>query len=127
MAAGRRGWKWDIANTRLSVYVDGTELGYFNDSTRDLTLLTNGLTVVAGGLTVTAGNLATTAGDLRVTAGNYRLGAVETFVTTEPTSAMVFKQGTAPVGAIATSGALYTDGTDVMKIIADGTASNVLT
>jgi len=62
-----------------------------------------------------------------VTAGNLRLGAVSTFGTTEPTSAAVFKAGTAPVGAITTSGGVYTDGTTMKKIIAAGTASNIQT
>ena len=28
--AKRRGWKWDAANSRLSVYVDGTEIARFD-------------------------------------------------------------------------------------------------
>ena len=115
----RRGFKWDTTNTRLSVYVDGTEAVRFDNATPYITSL--------NGLTVTTGPLINTAGDHRITAGNYRLGAVEVFGTTEPTSAMVFKQGTAPAGAIETSGALYTDGTNMMKIIAVGTADNVET
>ena len=115
----RRGFKWDVTNTRLSVYVNGTEAVRFDNATPYVTSL--------AGLTVTAGNLTNTAGDNRITAGNYRLGAVEAFATTEPTSAMVFMVGTAPVGAITTSGGLFTDGTSVMKIIADGTADAVET
>ena len=117
--AGRRGFKWDATNSRLSVYVDGTEAVRFDNADPYITAL--------NGLTVTTGNLITTASDHRVTAGNCRLGAVQTFVTTEPTSAMVFMVGTAPVGTITTSGALYTDGTDLYKIIADSTASTVQT
>ena len=67
--AGRRGWKWDAANNRLSVYVDGTEVARFDDATDDLRLLVNGLTIDAGGLTVTADGLTVTAGGLTVTAG----------------------------------------------------------
>lgn len=85
-------------------------------------------TITAGtGLTVTTGNSTITAGDLRVTAGNARLGAVSAFATTEPTSAIVFKQGTAFAGAITTSGGLMSNGTVLRKIIADGTVSNVET
>lgn len=63
--SGRRGWKWDGANSRLAVYVDGTEVARFDDATNDLTLLTNGLTVTAGGATITAGGLLVTAGRIR--------------------------------------------------------------
>jgi hypothetical protein len=87
-----------------------------------------GTTITAGtGLTVTTGNSVVTAGDLRVTAGNERLGAVAAFATTEPTSALVMKQGTAPVGAVTTSGGVFSSATVVRKIIADGTVSNVET
>lgn len=73
-----------------------------------------------------AGVLATT-GDVKVTAGNLRLGAISTFGTTEPTLAVVMKAGTAPAGAITTSGGLFASATVVRKIIADGTVSNVET
>lgn len=73
------------------------------------------------------GNLTAIDGDVRITAGNLRLGAISTFGTTEPTSAVVMKTGTAPVGAITTSGGLFSSTTVVRKIIADGTASNVET
>ena len=114
-----RGFKYNLANTRLSVYVDGTEAARFDNADPYITSLV--------GLTVTTGNLINTAGDHRITAGNYRLGTVSAFATTEPTSCMVFFQGTAPAGAITTSGGLFTDGTNVMKIIAAGTADNVET
>jgi len=52
----RRGSKWDAANSRLEVDVDGTAALYINDSSPYLTVA-SGLTVTAGGLTVTAGNL----------------------------------------------------------------------
>jgi len=117
----RRGFKWNLSTTysRLSVYVDNTEVARFDDVDPYITAL--------NGLTVTTGGLINTAGDHRITAGNYRLGAVSAFGTTQPTSAMVFKVGTAPVGAITTSSGLFTDGTNMMKIIADGTADNVET
>jgi hypothetical protein len=63
-----RGWRWDAANSRLDVYVDGTKVAYFNDSGSYLTVA-SGLTVTAGGLTVTAGGATITAGGLTVTAG----------------------------------------------------------
>jgi hypothetical protein len=67
----RRGWKWDADNSRLAVYVDGTEVAYFDDSGSYLTIA-SGLTVTSGGLTVTAGGATITAGGLLVTAGRIR-------------------------------------------------------
>ena len=128
----RRGWKWDGANSRLDVDVDGTTVARFDDATNDLTLTTNGLTIAAGGATVTAGDFVVTAGDLSVTAGdahvvaqNLYMGAETAFATTEPTSAIIFKQGTQAAGAIVTSTALMANATVLRKIIADGTISNV--
>ncbi len=59
--------------------------------------------------------------------GNLRLGVASAFGTTEPVSAVVMKAGTAPAGAITTSGGVFTDGVTVKKIIADGTVSDVQT
>ena len=81
-------------------------------------------------MTVTTGNLLTATGDNRVTAGNTRLGAVEAFTgggATEPTSAVVMKEGTNPVGAITTSSAIFvtTGGATISKIIASNTVSQI--
>ena len=126
------GWRHDHANNHLEVVIDGTQVGSFRGSGNDLTLDTNGLTVTPGGLTVTAGGATVTAGDLTVTAGdahvvaqNLYMGAETAFATTEPTSAVVFKQGTQAAGAIVTSTALMANATVLRKIIADGTISNV--
>jgi uncharacterized protein with beta-barrel porin domain len=124
-----KGWDYDPVNARLDFYYQGTRVGHINGSglTAAAALVAT-TTVTAGtGLTVTTGNTVNTAGDVRVTAGNVRLGAVSAFATTEPTSAVVMKQGTAPVGAITTSGGIFSDGTVVKKIIAAGTVSNVET
>ena len=135
-----KGWYFDQVNNRLVAVFNGTEVLDFdaNDIVVSQALATAAIvatgavsastTVTAGtGLTVTTGNGTITAGDLRVTAGNVRLGAVSAFATTEPVSAVVMKTGTAPAGAITTSGGLFTDGTTVKKIIADGTVSDVQT
>ena len=53
------------------------------------------------------------------------LGAHSAFATTEPTSAIIFKSGTAFAGAITTSGGLQSSDTVVTKVIAAGTVSNV--
>jgi len=65
----RRGWKWDAANSRLSVYVDGTEVGRFDDSTHDLNLLTNGLNVPTGKLKINGTAITATAAELNVLDG----------------------------------------------------------
>lgn len=128
-----RGWYWDKENDRLELYYNNTKVGHFTGTTFVLaagvgvTVTDTGLTVTAGGATVTAGNLVVTADDARITAGNVRLGAVETFGTTQPTSAVVLKEGTAPSGAITTSSGIYASATVLRKVIADGTLSNVET
>lgn len=123
-----RGWKWDQANGRLAALYNGTEV--FDFDANDM-VVTPALTVtgaLAGSGTITAATgLTVTAGDAAITAGNLRLGVISAFATTEPTSAVVMKQGTAFAGAIATSGGIMSNGTVVRKIIADGTVSNVET
>jgi hypothetical protein len=123
------GWRWDPANTRLDFYYRGTRVGHINSAGLYTAALLNAATTVTAGtgLSVTTGNNTTVAGDDRVTAGNVRLGVVSAFGTTEPTSAVVMKQGTAAAGAIATSGGIFSDGTVLKKIIAAGTVSNIET
>lgn len=118
-----KGWLNDRANSRLAAVYNSTEVFDFdaNDMAIAVALTT------ALGQTATTGNITATAGDVRVTAGNVRLGAVSAFATTEPTSAIVFKQGTEFAGAIATSGGLMSSATVVRKVIAAGTVSNVET
>ena len=120
-----RGWKYDHENSNLEVWVNGTNVGVWDDANNDLVLPTNGLTVTAGGATVTAGDLTVTAGDAHVVAQNLYMGAETAFATTEPTSAIIFKTGTQAAGAIVTSSALFANDTVLRKIIADGTVSNV--
>jgi len=115
-SATHRGWLYDAVNARLGAVYNGTEA--FDFDANDM--------AVAVALTAALGVTATT-GDIIGTAGNLRLGAISAFATTEPTSAVVMKQGTAPSGAIATSGGIFADGTVVKKIIAAGTVSNVET
>ena len=55
------------------------------------------------------------------------LGTASTFGTTQPTNALVLRAGTAPAGAITTAVGLFTDGTTMKKIIADGTVTDVQT
>lgn len=59
--------------------------------------------------------------------GNVRIGAISTFGTTEPTSSLVMKSGTAFAGAIATSGGIGSTDTILQKIVAAGTVSNIET
>ena len=55
------------------------------------------------------------------------LGTPTAFASTQPTNTLVLKVGTAPAGAIVTSVGLFTDGTTMKKIIADGTVTDVQT
>jgi len=72
------------------------------------------------------GTLASVAdGDLQVLAENLYMGAATAFATTEPTSALILKQGTQAAGAIATSSAIMANATVLRKIVADGTVSSV--
>jgi len=107
----RRGFRWDQGNSRLEVQVNGTVAARFDDTG-------SYLTIPAGGITVTDG-------DVKIVAENLYMGAETAFASTEPTSAVVFKTGTAPAGAIVTSSALFANDTVLRKIIADGTVSNV--
>ena len=141
------GWFNDQVNSVLELYYNGTKVAQASASAFTITgaltspstiasttTITAGTsisattTVTAGtGLTVTAGNATVSSGDVRITAGNERLGVVSAFATTEPTSAVVMKAGTAPAGAITTSGGIFSSATVVQKIIAAGTVSNVET
>jgi|TARA_R110000851_G_scaffold287367_1_gene441326 hypothetical protein len=76
-------------------------------------------------LNVTGTTTEITDGDLQVLAENLYLGAATAFATTEPTSAIIIKTGTAFAGAIVTSSAIQANDTVLRKIIADGTISNV--
>ena len=65
------------------------------------------------------------AGDVQVLAENLYMGVATAFATTEPTSALILKQGTQAAGAIGTSSAIMANATVLRKIIADGTVSSV--
>jgi hypothetical protein len=122
------GWRYDPVNSRLDFYYRGTRVGAI-DATgiSSLVVASDGVVTGATGVTATTGNVLATAGDVRATVGNVRLGVVSAFATTEPTSAVVMKQGTAFAGAITTSAGIMSNGTLVRKIIADGTVSDVQT
>jgi len=87
--------------------------------------VTSADTNFSSAVTLTTGDMTVTAGDAHVVAQNLYLGAETAFGTTEPTSAIVFKQGTAFAGAIGTSSAIQSNGTLLRNLIADGTVSNV--
>ena len=87
--------------------------------------VTSADTNFSAAVTLTTGDMTVTAGDAHVVAQNLYMGAETAFATTEPTSAVVFKQGTAFAGAIGTSSAIQSNGTLLRKVIADGTVSNV--
>lgn len=115
-------WR-DMVNNNIELYHNGTLLASYSASTPNA--VTGALSATT---TITAGTGAVvTAGDAAITAGNVRLGVISAFATTEPTSAVVMKAGTAPAGAITTSGGVFASTTVVRKIIADGTVSDVQT
>ena len=120
------GWFRDQVNNKLEVYYNGTKVAEASAAAFAVTGALSATTTLAATTTITAGTgLTVTAGDARVTAGNLRLGAIETFATTEPTSAVVFKAGTAPAGAITTSSAIFASTTVLRKIIAAGTVTDI--
>jgi len=117
------GWLLDRVNERLAAVYGGAEVFDFSASDFAVTAAAT----FALGIVSAAGPITATAGDIKITAGNLRLGAIATFATTEPTSAVVMKAGTNAVGAIATSGAIFSNATVINKIIADGTVSTIQT
>lgn len=68
-----------------------------------------------------------TTGAIRTATNVFFGDQTATFASTQPVGAIVFATTTAPVGAVTSSGAIYTDGTVIKKIIANGTASNIET
>lgn len=123
VSSTHNGWRWDRTNSRLDVYYRGTRVGHIS-ATAFVSAFAMSIT---GGITAATSNIVATLGDLRITAGNVRCGVVSAFATTEPTSAVVLKSGTAPSGAVATSSGIYANDTVLRKVIADGTLSNVET
>lgn len=94
-------------------------------------VLTTAMTISAAQLVTVAAGLTATTGHVTVTAGNAVLGTPGAFATTQSVAAVKMggptAGGTNPVGAIATSGAIFSSDTVVQKIIANGTVSNVET
>ncbi len=124
----------DLVNVRLSVYSGGVEV--IRTTASAITHLvavsvTGGITAATSNIVATLGDIQSTAGHLISLVGNAKLGAPAAFATTQPQGAVVrggtSKSGIAPVGAVATSGAVFASDTVVRKMIADGTASNVET
>ena len=124
LARSAMGYDWNY-------YADDetTILGSDSDATikwdGDSLEVTSADTNFSAAVTLTTGDMTVTAGDAHVVAQNLYMGAETAFATTEPTSAVVFKSGTAFAGAIGTSSAIQSNGTLLRKIIADGTISNV--
>jgi hypothetical protein len=116
------GWYMDKVNNVLEWYTNGTKIGQASGSTVTMAGSLASTTTITSGTALTV-----TTGDLNVTTGNVRIGFPSAFATTQPVTALVMKVGTAPAGAVTTSGGLFTDGVTVKKIIADGTVSDVQT
>ena len=148
----RRGWSFDRSNGRLAAVYNDTEVFDFdgNDMNVAQNMVAAGTLAVTGASTLTgnvvaSGTLAVTGAstltgaqtltgitthsdEVRIANGkNLRIGTINTFVTTEPTNALVMFQGTAFAGAIVTSGGIQSSATVLTKIIAAGTVSNIET
>ena len=148
----RRGWAFDRTNGRLVAVYNDTEIFDFdgNDMNVAQNMVAAGTLAVTGASTLTgnvvaSGTLAVTGAstltgaqtltgitthsdEVRIANGkNLRIGTINTFVTTEPTNALVMFQGTAFAGAIVTSGGIQSSATVLTKIIAAGTVSNIET
>ena len=148
----RRGWSFDRSNGRLAAVYNDTEIFDFdgNDMNVAQNMVAAGTLAVTGASTLTgnvvaSGTLAVTGAstltgaqtltgitthsdEVRIANGkNLRIGTISAFVTTEPTNAIVMKEGTEFAGAITTSGGLMSSATVVRKVIAAGTVSNVET
>ena len=128
-SGNKSGWNRDQVNNRQDFGYNGTRAGHITSTGMRLTgtLTVDGAQTFTGASTfsgaVDIAGLLSPAASMTVT-GVIRAGAASAFATTQPVSALHMKAGTAPVGTTTTSGAVYTDGTTVKKIIADGTASD---
>ena len=124
LARSAMGYDWNYyADDETIIFGTGSDATIAWDG--DSLEVTSADTNFSAAVTLTTGDLTVTAGDAHVTAENLYLGVETAFATTEPTSAIIFKQGTAFAGAIGTSSAIQSNGTLLRKCIADGTLSNV--
>ena len=124
----RRGWMYDVANSRLVARFNDTNALIANATAVTVpgTLTVDGATTFTGAQTLTG--VTTHSAETRIANGfNLRIGTISAFATTEPTNAVVMKTGTEFAGAITTSGGLMSSNTVVRKVIAAGTVSNVET
>ena len=124
----RRGWAFDRTNGRLVAVYNDTEIFDFdgNDMVVTQNATFSGTTTLTGAQTLTG--VTTHSAEVRIANGfNLRIGTISAFVTTEPTNAIVMKEGTAFAGAITTSGGIQSTATVLTKIIAAGTVSNIET
>ena len=64
----RRGWRWDGANSRLDVDVDGTTVARFDDGTGDIEIVSGTINVADGG-TVSQATSKSTAVELNTHSG----------------------------------------------------------
>ena len=55
----RRGWRWDGANSRLDVDVDGTTVARFDDGTGDIEIVSGTINVADGGTETQASSKST--------------------------------------------------------------------
>ena len=124
LARSAMGYDWNYyADDETAIFGSGSDATIAWDG--NSLEITSADTNFSAAVTLTTGDMTVTAGDAHVVAQNLYLGAETAFATTEPTSAIIIKQGTAFAGAIVTSSAIQANATVLRKIIADGTISNV--
>ena len=70
----RRGWRWDGANSRLDVDVDGTTVARFDDGTGDIEIVSGTINVADGG-TETQSSNKSTAVELNTHSGQITMNA----------------------------------------------------
>jgi hypothetical protein len=124
LARSAMGYDWNYyADDETAIFGSGSDATISWDG--NSLEVTSAATNFSAAVTLTTGDMTVTAGDAHVVAQNLYLGAETAFATTEPTSAIIIKQGTAFAGAIVTSSAIQANATVLRKVIADGTISNV--
>jgi hypothetical protein len=111
-----------MVNARIVAVYNGTEILDFDGNDVGVAQTLTSPAAVTSSLTGSS---------FRAPTGNVAIGNPSAFANTQPQGAVIMggttvpPTGIAPVGAIATAGAVFASDTVVMKIIADGTASNV--
>jgi hypothetical protein len=126
MAAGptHNGWRRDIGNSRMSVYVDGTEVARFDDSSGDLSMITGTLDVQDGG-TVTQASNKSTAVTLNTHSGQITMNGAALAAAAEVTFTLTNSQIAAADVLIVNHSSAGTDGSYIVQagLVASGSCT----